>query len=198
MPCAGKERKTRGQRAIGHGGATGCCGNVVVLGASARVQRRFLRGRRHIAILRLSVPPACRFFLLPLPPLPTPCPPFPQVSPCSLNKLSHQAAVHLIQEALDAGVNVTNVYVDTVGDPARYQEYLENVFYRRIAFTVTSKADSLYPVVSAASIVAKVARDYLLENWQFPETRMAGRTHELGCGYPGACLCSGRRRRRRW
>ena len=32
-----------------------------------------------------------------------------------------------------------------------------------------SKADDTYPVVSAASIIAKVSRDNLLEQWDFVE-----------------------------
>lgn len=46
-----------------------------------------------------------------------------------------------------------------------------------------SKADSLFPVVSAASIVAKVTRDSLLENWVFEENIPYSRN--FGCGYPG-------------
>ena len=109
-----------------------------------------------------------------------------QVTPRSLNKMSHQAAVDLVQKVLDHGVNVTHVYVDTVGDPNRYQQYLTNVFHHQIEFTVTSKADSLFPVVSAASIVAKVARDFLLDHWQFREKCCQNRSHEFGCGYPGS------------
>lgn len=113
-----------------------------------------------------------------------------QLTPRSLNKLSHQAAVNLIQKVLDRGVNVTHVFVDTVGDPQRYQEYLDRVFHGRITFKVTSKADSLFPVVSAASIVAKVARDYLLLNWKFQEKPLQGQRHEFGCGYPGSFDCA--------
>ena len=50
----------------------------------------------------------------------------------------------------------TQVFVDTVGDPGRYQEKLTRVFENRVEFKVAKKADSLYPVVSAASICAKV------------------------------------------
>lgn len=60
----------------------------------------------------------------------------------------------------------------------------ENEFkYHNINFVVRSKADSLFPVVSAASIVAKVTRDSLLENWVFEESLPISR--EFGCGYPG-------------
>lgn len=48
---------------------------------------------------------------------------------------------------------------------------------------VRSKADSLFPVVSAASIVAKVTWDSLLENWVFEENLPI--SWEFGCGYPG-------------
>lgn len=45
--------------------------------------------------------------------------------------------------------------MDTVGDAERYKERLSQRF-RGIAFTVCPKADAIYPIVSAASIVAKV------------------------------------------
>lgn len=47
------------------------------------------------------------------------------------------------------------VFVDTVGDADRHRERLERRF-PHITFIVCPKADALYPVVSAASIVAKV------------------------------------------
>lgn len=51
---------------------------------------------------------------------------------------------------------VAQVYVDTVGDPGKYESKLTARFESRIKFTVRKKADSLFPVVSAASICAKV------------------------------------------
>jgi len=47
------------------------------------------------------------------------------------------------------------VYIDTVGDPEKYRIKLTEKF-PGIKFVVAKKADSLYPVVSGASIVAKV------------------------------------------
>ena len=55
-----------------------------------------------------------------------------------------------------------------------------------IVFTVTTKADSKFPVVSAASIVAKVTRDRILENWVFQESlKTINLSREFGSGYPG-------------
>lgn len=52
------------------------------------------------------------------------------------------------------------------------------------SFTVCPKADALYPIVSAASIVAKVSRDRELR-----AARPGGESSpELGSGYPGGKL----------
>jgi ribonuclease HII len=74
------------------------------------------------------------------------------------------------------------VYIDTVGDAERYAAKLSGVF-PGLKFTVCPKADALYPIVSAASIVAKVTRDTWIQRAQarlFPNG-----DGKLGSGYPG-------------
>ena len=104
------------------------------------------------------------------------------------------AAIDLIQVQLDRGVNLVHCYIDTVGDPGRYETLLRSVFHG-IDFTVCSKADSLFAIVSAASIVAKETRDAGLEAWVFPEQQrqqLLNRpatdlpfARSFGSGYPG-------------
>ena len=88
--------------------------------------------------------------------------------------------------SFDKGVQVAEIYVDTVGPPEKYQAKLEDIF-RSQKVTVAKKADSLYPCVSAASICAKVARDKCLKDWVFSESQGdAGIeiSNQWGSGYP--------------
>ncbi|GAB4836276.1 hypothetical protein Ancab_001191 [Ancistrocladus abbreviatus] len=101
----------------------------------------------------------------------------------NLNEISHDSAMGLVAGVLKMGVLLTEVYVDTVGDADKYTSKLSQKF-PGIKFVVAKKADSLYPVVSGASIVAKVTRDRALHNWMFDET--AENMHRnFGSGYPG-------------
>ncbi|XP_056699158.1 ribonuclease H2 subunit A isoform X2 [Spinacia oleracea] len=104
-------------------------------------------------------------------------------SKINLNEISHDSAMGLVTRVLNMGVLLTQVYVDTVGDPDKYCAKLSERF-PSIKFVVAKKADSLYPVVSGASIVAKVTRDRALRNWSFDES--AENMHrKFGSGYPG-------------
>ncbi|XP_047335593.1 ribonuclease H2 subunit A-like [Impatiens glandulifera] len=87
----------------------------------------------------------------------------------NLNEISHESAMSLIRRVTEMGVLLTEVYVDTVGDPEKYRVRLIERF-TFIKFIVPKKADSLYPVVSGASIVAKFTRDRALRNWKLDET----------------------------
>ncbi|KAI1471411.1 ribonuclease H-like domain-containing protein [Daldinia caldariorum] len=80
----------------------------------------------------------------------------------NLNAQAFDATVELVRGVLARGVNVAEIYIDTVGPPAAYQAKLARVF-PAVRITVAKKADSLYPCVSAASVCAKVTRDAALE-----------------------------------
>ncbi|OIW27710.1 hypothetical protein CONLIGDRAFT_579268 [Coniochaeta ligniaria NRRL 30616] len=102
----------------------------------------------------------------------------------NLNAQAMDATVELIKGVIERGVNVAEIYVDTVGPPATYQAKLEKIF-PMAKITVAKKADSLYPCVSAASVCAKVTRDVALEA-DGEEEAMA-----WGSGYPSDGRCVG-------
>jgi ribonuclease H2 subunit A len=109
-------------------------------------------------------------------------------SPTSLNHISHECAIAMVERVLSQGVNVQEVYVDTVGDPVHYERKLNARFCDKIKFTVRKKADSLYKVVSAASICAKVLRDRQVKEWDYTDgdKKLAKENHpDVGSGYPG-------------
>eukprot|EP01026_Neomeris_dumetosa_P071263 TRINITY_DN71866_c1_g1_i7.p1 TRINITY_DN71866_c1_g1~~TRINITY_DN71866_c1_g1_i7.p1 ORF type:complete len:291 (+),score=32.39 TRINITY_DN71866_c1_g1_i7:142-1014(+) len=100
----------------------------------------------------------------------------------SLNVIANESTFGLINKVICRGVNLTKVFVDTVGDAELYQEILTRKF-EGIEFKVKSKADAIYPIVSAASIVAKVTRDNSLDTYKFPEINLDLKRN-WGCGYP--------------
>ncbi|QSL67151.1 hypothetical protein MERGE_001540 [Pneumocystis wakefieldiae] len=86
--------------------------------------------------------------------------------PYDLNAQSHDTAIQLLRE----------IYVDTVGPSSSYQTKLQRLF-PHINVTVKEKADSIYPIVSTASICAKVTRDRAL-------AMFAVNGETWGSGYP--------------
>ncbi|KAG8405487.1 hypothetical protein J3458_022139 [Metarhizium acridum] len=110
------------------------------------------------------------------------------------------ATVALIRGALERGLNIREVYVDTVGQPAAHQARLQRVF-PTTKITVAKKADSLYPCVSAASVCAKVTRDAALEALYGArrdgdgDGEGAAAGMEWGSGYPSDARCVGWLRR---
>lgn len=122
----------------------------------------------------------------------------------NLNEMAHDATIKLIRNVLDKNINleevkyyvadsldtidvltiISQVYVDPVGPSASYKTKLQSHF-PGIAFTIEPKADSIYPIVSAASICAKVTRDQIVQNWVWTENDMDGKVSKnFGSGYP--------------
>ncbi|CAG0895707.1 unnamed protein product [Darwinula stevensoni] len=102
----------------------------------------------------------------------------------NLNMLSHDTAKKLIEKVLARGVKLEKVFLDTVGPPEKYQAKL-SAFFPNLEITVSKKADSLFPIVSAASICAKVARDQALKEWVLEEAESEANDEGWGSGYPG-------------
>ena len=101
----------------------------------------------------------------------------------NLNNISHDTAIQLINQVKATGVKVKKVILDTVGQPEAYKRLLSaRLRDPELEIVVESKADFNHPVVSAASICAKVTRDSVLAAWQFPEKKEID--SEYGCGYP--------------
>lgn len=92
----------------------------------------------------------------------------------NLNTLSHDTAMKIVSQAtLAAAGKLCAAYVDTVGSPETYESRLSGRF-PHLRVTVSTKADSKYPIVSAASIVAKTTRD----------SAVASLGLDVGSGYP--------------
>ncbi|KAF9238496.1 ribonuclease H2 subunit A [Melanogaster broomeanus] len=116
-----------------------------------------------------------------------------RIPPTNLNKQSQDATITLIREVLQRGIQLSEVYVDALGNTATYEAYLSSTF-PGISFTVATKADSKFKIVGAASVAAKVTRDACIEGWCFEELHGAavngvnddakGFGSEFGSGYP--------------
>jgi ribonuclease H2 subunit A len=109
----------------------------------------------------------------------------------NLNAQAMDATIELIRGVVEERkLNVREVYIDTIGNPASYQKKLEMVF-PSLRITVAKKADSLYPCVSAASVVAKVTRDVALDVCYEVLKENGGVGDGWGSGYPSDSKCVG-------
>ncbi|KAG2367858.1 ribonuclease H-like domain-containing protein [Suillus spraguei] len=117
-----------------------------------------------------------------------------RIPPTNLNKQSQDATVLLICDAIQRGLQLSEVYVDALGNTTTYEAYLSSQF-PGISFTVTTKADSKFKIVGAASVAAKVTRDACVDGWTFEELIEEGDNvvknaqkenwnREFGSGYP--------------
>jgi ribonuclease H2 subunit A len=113
----------------------------------------------------------------------------------NLNAQAMDATIEIIRGVIDQGVNIREIYVDTIGTPAVYQKKLERIFPTR-KVRVEKKADSLFPCVSAASVVAKVTRDVSCEILYEEFAKQAGLVRTAadgaawGSGYPSDARCT--------
>lgn len=122
-----------------------------------------------------------------------------KVNPVSLNVISYNAVVRMLEKVKDSKKPpiVTTTYVDTVGDPDYYRSYLERAIGTDFTkFVIEKKADATYKTVSAASIIAKVTRDRLLADWKGlsgsetgVSTTGSALDKNFGSGYPSDDVC---------
>lgn len=96
----------------------------------------------------------------------------------NLNELELATMVELIREALESK-NLVRVYVDSPDpNPRRFQEKIRDMLQGyRVEIIAENDADKKYPIVSAASIVAKTERDRIID-------MLKQEYGDFGSGYP--------------
>jgi len=81
----------------------------------------------------------------------------------NLNRLSYDSAFGILLKVLKMGFKVSRIICDQVGPPKTHEkelrDYCKGYLDQETEIICESKADDTYPVVSAASICAKVTRD---------------------------------------
>jgi len=93
----------------------------------------------------------------------------------------------MINHFLERNINVTQLYVDAVGNCDHYAEKLQRLF-PTMKIMVCSKCDDLYPICSAGSICAKVTRDYQMQHPALGEPALELKG-SWGSGYPSDQTC---------
>jgi ribonuclease HII len=93
------------------------------------------------------------------------------------NALNHLEC-DLMSSIIDSyGLN-TEVYIDSPQKPSVFKKMLESRLKTQVELNCSFKADAIYPVVSAAGILAKVTRDAII-------TELHKEYGDFGSGYPG-------------
>lgn len=91
----------------------------------------------------------------------------------NLNRQSYDSAFGMLVRVLRAGFKVQRIICDQVGPPKTHERelrmYCGDYLDPQTEIICESKADDTFPVVSAASICAKVTRDQILKDWTFKE-----------------------------
>ncbi len=96
----------------------------------------------------------------------------------SLNELEAKVCGELLNE-LEEKTSFETVYVDSPDpEPAKYATRIKKYYKGKAQIVSENKADSTYPIVSAASIIAKVERDAEIEKIK----KIVG--EDFGSGYP--------------
>jgi len=114
---------------------------------------------------------------------------FEIIMPFRLNQLMDTQTLNVIE--LDAAVNIlkkyfkgdknqgssATVYIDAFGPEEKLKRQFQTALPFRATIIAEHKADLKYPVVSAASILAKVTRDRII-------SRLKEELGDFGSGYP--------------
>lgn len=95
----------------------------------------------------------------------------------NLNQMSYNTVINIIKE-IEKSYEINTIYLDALGPIETYRKQLQLHFGKKYNYIIETKADSKYVIVSGASIIAKVNRDDLLENWNLKDK-------DCGSGYPG-------------
>ncbi|SJK86694.1 Ribonuclease HII [Babesia microti strain RI] len=97
----------------------------------------------------------------------------------NLNQISHDSALNIIRHVISIGYKLKSVYIDAVGPTEAYKMKVKANF-PNLKVIIAERADSTYPLVSAASIIAKVLRDRTVKAWESSDKYKL----PFGCGYP--------------
>ena len=111
-----------------------------------------------------------------------------KASGLNLNQIEHKNIVELLR--MEPKFN-GHVFLDSIGGKKNCERVLgPRLSSIHVQHTIDIKADTRYPVVSAASIVAKVIRDQILDEieqlWRLENPSLADT--KFGCGYPSGIL----------